>query len=203
MKIYMQLAGYRSDGVSSDCINRIGDTKVVETTTTKDIIAEANEMLVAAREQQVWRPVILLATGDWRWAPDARPGWYMGGRWLFSFNPERDAEQLATTMTKQQVIEAAQFACSKEGHKRGSGAMRELKEAVAALEGTPERYRVYYNRGTGLAEVMPYLPDEVFPLGEVTYQNQAPGPHYDVVGDFATREEAEADKKRLELPLYE
>lgn len=131
MKIYMQLAGYKSDGVSSDCINRIGDTEVIETTATEDIIAKANEMMVAAKEQRAWRPVILLATEGWHWAPDTRPGWYMGGRWLFSFDPERDAEQLATTMMKQQVIGAAQFACSPEGHKRGSGAMRRLKKAVA------------------------------------------------------------------------
>lgn len=32
------------------------------------------------------------------------------------------------------VVNAAQFACSPEGHRRGSGAMRRLNEAVAALE---------------------------------------------------------------------
>lgn len=104
---------------------------------------------------------------------------------------------------QERIIKAAQFAFSPEGRKKGSGAIGGLKEAVAEYNKTQERYWVYYNRGTGLAAVMPYDPREVFPLGDVTYQNQAPGPHYDIVGDFATIEEAEADKQRLELPLYE
>ena len=61
-----------------------------------------------------------------------------------------------------------------------------------------ERYWVYYNRGTGLAAVMPYNPSELSPLGDVTQQNQAPSPHHSVVGDYATREEAEQHKHQLE-----
>ena len=38
----------------------------------------------------------------------------------------------AFSLSSQAVIEAAQFACSPEGHKPKSGAMRELKKAVAA-----------------------------------------------------------------------
>ena len=61
-----------------------------------------------------------------------------------------------------------------------------------------ERYIVYYNRGTGLAAVMPYDPDELFPMGEVTWQNQAPGPHYDKVADYSTEREAREHARKLE-----
>ena len=62
-----------------------------------------------------------------------------------------------------------------------------------------ERYWVYYNRGTGLAAVMPYDPRQLSPWGPVTEQNQAPSPHHSVVGDYATRYEAEQHKAQLEL----
>lgn len=132
MKAILQLAGFRSDGVSSDFISKIGNMVEVDIVTTSQIIEKANEMLLDARERGVWRPVILLALEGRRWAPDSRPGWWMGGRWLFCFDPEEDVEQLRMAISEKAIIETARFAMSPEGRKKGSGAMRELGAAVDA-----------------------------------------------------------------------
>ncbi|MBC8462431.1 MAG: hypothetical protein H8D67_31045 [Deltaproteobacteria bacterium] len=47
-------------------------------------------------------------------------------------NKLRCGEYVLASTPRGKVVKAAQFACSPEGHKRSSGAMRELKKAVAA-----------------------------------------------------------------------
>lgn len=67
---------------------------------------------------KIWRPLAHMIAV--RWLGDAghvsTDGWY-----------SRDVED-----AKETIVKAAQFVCSPEGHKRGSGAMRELKAAIAA-----------------------------------------------------------------------
>ena len=79
--------------------------------------------------QELWAALQKEARGHWDAPPPSVPEtWAREGgvlvtpggiRVYWPWSPEAE------------VVKTAQFACSPEGHKRGSGAMRELKKAVA------------------------------------------------------------------------